>query len=1263
MDEFFPANAPCVTTEDNLFNTYSTTNPTSPSSSSTSTLQTSSINTKTIPMTNAHGHLTNPTTVSSNGVVASNESSIGRNPLRVYEDMDIVVQFFFPVLDSRLSLSSTRDKPCISCGKRVTTPNKESSKPPSSSSSLPSSVESEIDCSCAVQPQSYHHPNYHHSHHHCASHSPYATPFLARAVARFAGLPGFVTSNMALACTPTIDLTNVHDICPSPSVCTHSNTLPHPSASSSSFSSSSSSNSHPTSLPVIIFSHGLGGCAELYHSHAVSLAKCGYIVVCLTHTDASAALGLPYSSLVPKSIFNNPDYTTHSSSDATRVDPSSTPPASHPILTSSSSFSPSPLRTTPTQHRHHPNVSISPTTPHLSSSSSTETKGQQQTSPSKTKRSGKTSVDARAIEAAESGMSWGLAGERAEPSKPPRSSHWLMGDRVGQSGRVSERQSEREVTNIVNEIVKATNQNQSCNDTSSDKNIKNNNYSDGSNGDQNGCNVCTRRLIKRSAVAWRARQARSTMVLEEEAKTNSIIYASSHDQTVSAPLSSVTSCDGLYVERLPVLNRAVSAMDLEKKRDRDVRHVQLCRRAREVAFVCDILHALEEGHWCRHAKLKDILPRVYTGGKRQSTVDHGDASSEAEDDYDCEDGAGVEDEDEDDVVFVVNRCKKGKGKRLDNRNSTFQYPSHGIRPLLHQPIIDNYSLPLSTCQSLRAEFTLGDIVPTLSQHCCCRMSPTPINTNGHMNGNGKPKVVAPPQHCLHPSISLDLTRLHINGHSFGGATALTAYAYDNRYLSCSVADPWLYPVASDVRIPAFRPTHLRYSTAHSPSSPSSPSFSPSTTNSISPSSSSSSPSPRPVFQPAPWSNIDVLTSCIYVATQAKRLNVIKPDQLTLLKKYQQLIEKAKGEGVGVDNKYNTSTKVSDNTAREGLVQRYQHMYEHDVNEWLEIRQVLKSTLVPKESVKGENESEDEEDTQRQRPELGTLDEERDIPDTIMAEYETPTMKMSRIQGRGAKKNQHMRLTKLQAILKKDGRRSVHHHLPTARYVTEGRGGMLVKISAQWLRWVMHQEVLVQFFFYAMERECGIPIPSWRQSPSLPSPRSFNESPTYHYVRHSTTDTTSPSKDNHADPISHHVGIVGSERVRTRPFTLPMNCAMIVIAESEHSNFSDVPVWSPLVTRWMRNVGKIDYRKCFRMEAHLNIVFFAQAEKLISSHSLYKQKIIDVDKQTCIVEKIRLKDERVKGKVSNNINETSNVDGLDWLRMVMCLYGTSLQVIV
>ena len=62
--------------------------------------------------------------------------------------------------------------------------------------------------------------------------------------------------------------------------------------------------SHNNKLPIIIFSHGLGGSAELYSMISLSLAYCGFIVISLESEDGSAS----YAATVDEEIvpYKNP---------------------------------------------------------------------------------------------------------------------------------------------------------------------------------------------------------------------------------------------------------------------------------------------------------------------------------------------------------------------------------------------------------------------------------------------------------------------------------------------------------------------------------------------------------------------------------------------------------------------------------------------------------------------------------------------------------------------------------------------------------------------------------------------------------------------------------------------------------------------------------------------------------------------------------------------------------------------------------------------
>ena len=52
-------------------------------------------------------------------------------------------------------------------------------------------------------------------------------------------------------------------------------------------------------------------------------------------------------------------------------------------------------------------------------------------------------------------------------------------------------------------------------------------------------------------------------------------------------------------------------------------------------------------------------------------------------------------------------------------------------------------------------------------------------------------------------IALDLDKLVISGHSFGGTTAVDIANTDNRVKACVVLDPWLYPIYKEVELDQF----------------------------------------------------------------------------------------------------------------------------------------------------------------------------------------------------------------------------------------------------------------------------------------------------------------------------------------------------------------------------------------------------------------------------------------------------------------------------
>eukprot|EP00520_Triparma_pacifica_P006993 CAMPEP_0118646164 /NCGR_PEP_ID=MMETSP0785-20121206/7904_1 /TAXON_ID=91992 /ORGANISM="Bolidomonas pacifica, Strain CCMP 1866" /LENGTH=474 /DNA_ID=CAMNT_0006538127 /DNA_START=115 /DNA_END=1536 /DNA_ORIENTATION=+ len=54
----------------------------------------------------------------------------------------------------------------------------------------------------------------------------------------------------------------------------------------------------PTSLPVVVYSHGLGGTASLYSTQSTSLASHGYVVMLVEHSDGSAPLTMSQSGKI-----------------------------------------------------------------------------------------------------------------------------------------------------------------------------------------------------------------------------------------------------------------------------------------------------------------------------------------------------------------------------------------------------------------------------------------------------------------------------------------------------------------------------------------------------------------------------------------------------------------------------------------------------------------------------------------------------------------------------------------------------------------------------------------------------------------------------------------------------------------------------------------------------------------------------------------------------------------------------------------------------
>ena len=52
-------------------------------------------------------------------------------------------------------------------------------------------------------------------------------------------------------------------------------------------------------------------------------------------------------------------------------------------------------------------------------------------------------------------------------------------------------------------------------------------------------------------------------------------------------------------------------------------------------------------------------------------------------------------------------------------------------------------------------------------------------------------------------VSLDLSRLVLMGHSFGGATALKTATEDNRVACVAVLDPWIFPLYKEIENETF----------------------------------------------------------------------------------------------------------------------------------------------------------------------------------------------------------------------------------------------------------------------------------------------------------------------------------------------------------------------------------------------------------------------------------------------------------------------------
>lgn len=67
-------------------------------------------------------------------------------------------------------------------------------------------------------------------------------------------------------------------------------------------------------FPVIMFSHGLGGVPETYHVAAQDLASHGFIVVAVTHTDASSSMALSFEE--SRAFFSSSSSTGFASSSS-----------------------------------------------------------------------------------------------------------------------------------------------------------------------------------------------------------------------------------------------------------------------------------------------------------------------------------------------------------------------------------------------------------------------------------------------------------------------------------------------------------------------------------------------------------------------------------------------------------------------------------------------------------------------------------------------------------------------------------------------------------------------------------------------------------------------------------------------------------------------------------------------------------------------------------------------------------------------------------
>lgn len=559
--------------------------------------------------------------------------------------------------------------------------------------------------------------------------------------------------------------------------------------------------SSPSSWPVVILSHGLGGTAEMYATTAQALASYGHIVVAPTHTDGSASVALPFTAT--DVFYSRPQgewLVRRRRRKHILGDPAAgaTAAADHGDRGS-----------------HHA----------AREESAVEDEEElEPASPATTRSAG----DKLALSALHSNSSGDAGGAGAADSGND--------DELAQSNalRLSWTATDLDAASIVVNLLPATAEAMggASTDVASAEDHERAAAALADKGSDSASDAAAAATEEDNG--WDPLQEYKTAIANVAANSSAAYNKNASSSVFVAPL-----CAEGYTERSAVRMAMVFPTHLERKLEREIRATQLQRRVREVRFVVDVLTVAERALWAPDARIgfrSDCVAEApgywlngayiappqaaknNSGAAQASTATviagagpPAPAAAAAPSQWAATASAA-------DVLPAGCEAPRSDRELVPTLPFFPAIPCRATAALLAPTDGDRDQRPVVV-----TSFSLGDIIPSLRVRTYTvaagdpNAAPTPVADNAPADGQSNSDVKSAPKPlgvgtggASLPSSSLltvtcaavpappagrfDLvSRLWTFGHSFGGATALLSGARDPRLRSVATADPWIYP--------------------------------------------------------------------------------------------------------------------------------------------------------------------------------------------------------------------------------------------------------------------------------------------------------------------------------------------------------------------------------------------------------------------------------------------------------------------------------------